>query len=61
MKTIEEQIKCVKREIAMRKRVYPKWVKYNRMKQEEADHEITCMESVLKTMEGLSNQTSLFE
>ena len=38
--TVEAQITCVKREIAMRKNVYPKWVQSGRMKAEAADHEI---------------------
>ncbi len=51
--TIDQQIACVKREIAMRKNVYPKWVTSGRMKAEAADHEINCMTAVLRSLEIL--------
>lgn len=47
---IQEQIKCVEREIAMRRCVYAKWVSNNRMKQETADREIAAMGAVLDTL-----------
>lgn len=46
------QIACVKREIALRERVYPKWVAAGRMKQQAADHEIAAMRAVLATLEA---------
>ena len=51
--TLEQQMACVKREIAMRKNVYPKWVQSGRMKAEAADHEINCMTAVLRSLETL--------
>lgn len=51
--TIEAQMACVKREIAMRKNVYPKWVSTGRMTAEAADHEIHCMTAVLRSLETL--------
>lgn len=51
--TLDEQIKCVRREIAMRQSVYPKWVAAKRMKQQQADHEIAAMQSVLRTLESV--------
>lgn len=53
MKTIDEQIKCVQREIAMRERVYPAWVASGKMRQIKADHELDCMRSVLETLDGV--------
>ena len=50
---IQEQIKCVEREIAMRKRVYPRWVAAGKMKSEAAEHEIRAMEAVLETLTSL--------
>lgn len=49
--TIDDQIKCVAREIALRKNVYPKWVQSGRMKQAVADRELTTMEAVLSTLQ----------
>ena len=53
MITNEEKLKCVKRELAMRRNAYPKWEASNRMKIEQADHEITVMEAVVKDYEKL--------
>lgn len=39
---------CIKREIAMRRRVYPRWVRGERMTQAKADEEIRVMEAILE-------------
>ena len=44
--TIDRQIECAKRELGMRKRLYPKWVKNERMTQKDADDEIAAMEAI---------------
>lgn len=41
-----DKLRCIEREIAMRKAVYPKWVASGRMKQDKADREIAVMEAV---------------
>jgi len=51
--SIDEQIACVKRELAFRRRVYPKWVDSGRMAQDQADKELARMTAVLATLEGL--------
>lgn len=50
---LTDQIACVKREIAMRERVYPRWVAAGKMKQEKADAEIAAMRAVLATLNAL--------
>ena len=35
-----------KREVAMRRRVYPRWVQDGRMKQADADRKIAVMEAI---------------
>ena len=52
-----EQIKCVKREISMRERVYPRFVKKGKMTQDEADREIATMKAVLDTLNEKSEPT----
>jgi hypothetical protein len=47
---LDAQIAAVNREIAMRKRVYPRWIETGRMKQAEADHQIAAMQAVLATL-----------
>lgn len=48
--SLDRQIDCVRREIAMRKRAYPRWVEAGRMTQQKADDEIAVMEAVLSTL-----------
>lgn len=48
-----EMIASVKRELAMRKTVYPKRVQAGKMKQELADHETNCMQAVFNTLMAL--------
>jgi hypothetical protein len=45
--TLEEKLKCLKRELALRKAVYPKWVEQKRMKPHAAEHEIAVMEAIV--------------
>jgi hypothetical protein len=52
--TLAMQISCVKREIALRKNVYPKWVASGRMKLDMAEREIDCMTAVLRSLETLA-------
>jgi hypothetical protein len=47
------QIACVKREIAMRERVYPTLIAKGRMKAGDAEYELAAMRAVLATIEGL--------
>lgn len=54
--TFKQQIECAERELAMRQRVYPKWVEMKKMTQMKADYEIGCMRAVLRTLESLNRQ-----
>lgn len=53
--SLADQIQSVKREIAMRERVYPHWVADKRMTQRKADDELVAMRAVLKTLEGIAD------
>lgn len=46
--TLEEMLECAKRELAMRKRVYPNWVAQKRMIQKKADTEIAGMDAIVQ-------------
>ncbi len=48
---ITAMIACVRRELAMRQRVYPAWVSKGRMSQAEADRETNTMMAILATLE----------
>lgn len=51
--TIESQIACVRREISMRRKVYPRWVSAGKMTQDEADRQIATMEAAMATLESV--------
>lgn len=53
--SVDDQIACVKREIALRKNVYPGFVQKGRMKQAEADKELERMTAVLYTLFDLKD------
>jgi hypothetical protein len=45
--THAEMLECVRREIRLRERVYPRWVSQGKITQKLADEELTRMRSVL--------------
>lgn len=54
--TIEEQIAEVEREIAMRRRVYPRLVEIKKTSQAKADRQLAVLEAVLATLQQLKAQ-----
>jgi hypothetical protein len=58
--SIKEQLECARREFALRQRVYPKWVTANKMKKEQAEHEMHCMAAIIHTLENLDELFSKF-
>lgn len=48
--TTADMVACIKRELAMRENVYPKWVRSGRMKASDADREVRRMRGVLKRL-----------
>jgi hypothetical protein len=57
--TIRDQIRCVEREIALRRRVYPRWVAEERMSQVVADGEVSTMEAVLATLKRVAEREGM--
>jgi len=53
--SLAEQIKIVQREIAFRKKLYPRWVESGKMTQIEANYQIDGMECVLNSLIVLRN------
>jgi hypothetical protein len=43
----QELLDCAKREVRMRRRVYPRQVQDRKMSQEEADRELAMMEAIV--------------
>lgn len=54
--TIDQQIAEMKREIALRKNVFPKWVAAGKMRQAESDHGIAAMTAALHTVMALKER-----
>jgi hypothetical protein len=44
----DEKLKAVVREIAMRRRAYPKWVNAGKITQYEADYQLALMEAIAR-------------
>lgn len=53
---LEQQIKCVRRELALRQNVYPKWVATGKKKKDDADHEIAAMQAVHDTLMAVKDR-----
>lgn len=51
--TTADQLKEAKRELALRKSVYPKWIFANKISREQADWQIAIMETIVNTLEKL--------
>lgn len=49
-KNLQDQIASARREIAMRERVYPAWIRKGSLKTETAEHELACMRQILDTL-----------
>ncbi|HYJ44041.1 MAG TPA: hypothetical protein VEW06_06255 [Xanthobacteraceae bacterium] len=56
--SVDDMIACVKREIAMRERVYPRRIAAGHMGQELAWREIATMRAVLQTLLDLRDRGS---
>lgn len=53
MKSLADMLDAARRELAMRKSTYPKWVASGRMTQAKADHETECMSAIVERIEML--------
>lgn len=51
--SLEVQLKAARRELAMRKSAYPKWVKAGKMTEAKASDETEAMAAIVETLERL--------
>jgi hypothetical protein len=59
--THEQMLAELRRELAMRQRVYPSWVQQGKITQVAADHRIAVMASLIELVEAqISKQIELF-
>ena len=54
--TLEAQIACVRREVGLRERVYPRWQQLGRIDADKAENEIATMKALLARLEGLQEE-----
>lgn len=59
--SLVDQITCVDRELRMREKVYPRWVKAHKLTQKLADLELARMHAVLVSLVGLYVSCSVVE
>lgn len=52
--TLARQIACVRRELALRRAAYPRWITSGRMNADTAEAEIAAMQAVLDTLQRLA-------
>lgn len=50
---IDVQITSAKRELRLRRNVYPKWIESRRMSEATANLEIASMEAIIETLEAM--------
>jgi hypothetical protein len=51
--TLERQVAEARRELGMRRRVYPRFVASDKLTQDQADDRIAIQEAIVATLEGL--------
>lgn len=51
--SLDDQIACAKRELAMRRRAYARWVDQGRMTKADADRETEAMAAIVATLENI--------
>ena len=56
----ERELQCLRRELRLRRRVYPALVEKQRMSPEESHQEISCLEGILRKASKLSFQGEMF-
>ena len=63
MITLDEQIAEARRELALRRKCYPQWVKAGKLTHDEAYHQLQAMEAIVKSLlrlDAQQRQLSLF-
>lgn len=51
--SLDDQIRCIGREIGMRRANYPRFVLSGKLTKEEAEHQMACIEACYATLKKL--------
>jgi hypothetical protein len=54
--TTADKLACARRELAMRKAAYPRWVEAKKMSAGKAAHELACMEAIIRDYEDAQDE-----
>jgi hypothetical protein len=54
-----QKLACARRELQMRRRVYPRWVEQGRITAYRAAEEIACMEAIVADYEEIAKKEML--
>ena len=63
MITLAEHMAEAQRELALRRKCYPQWIKSGKLDAQDAYHQLQCIEAILRTLQRLDaeqRQLSLF-
>lgn len=58
MYTIHDEIACLRRELLLRRRVYPRWVEQGKLSSDQAAREIELMALALRRVEALARDSA---
>jgi hypothetical protein len=61
MISVADKLKCIERELGLRKRAYPRFVVQGKMTAEKAEREIAIMAEIAADYETLAKQMDMFE
>lgn len=56
--SLNQQIECARREVAMRERVYPGLVRRGQMTRGQSEYELAAMKAILKSLQSLADASS---
>jgi hypothetical protein len=54
--SLQSQVECAKRELAMRRRVYPRFIENGSMTGQKANQELAAMEAIVATLQRLRDE-----
>jgi hypothetical protein len=57
--TTADKLACAKRELAMRKATYPRWVEQGKFSAGKASHEIACIEAIIEDYQAMAEKERL--
>lgn len=55
--TLDQQIKEAARELALRRKLYPRWLDTDKMDIDDAEHRLATMEAILNTLKNIQDIT----